>query len=143
MAGEFIQLGGKLELGPVGGPLIDFSDNVTQFRLGIERNVVTRPPTLGDPTEVDLAGHRKGTLTIAFFSDIDATSIWAELYDTIMTDLSQFDWSGLWNPGVVGVNNRRYFGTATLMNLDTGNEVGALRDNEVSCPLVSWQFVTV
>jgi len=143
MAGGFIQLGGKLEIGPVGGPLVDYSNFVTKFMLDVERNTVTRPPTLGVPTEVDLAGHRKGTLIIAFFSDINAASLWAELYDTIMTDSSQFDWSGLWDSEAVSVNNRRYFGTATLMNLSTGNDVGALRDNEVTCPLVEWDFVTV
>ena len=142
MAGELIQLGGNLKLGPFGGGLVDWSNFVSQFKVNVARKTVTKPATLGDPVETELASVRKGDLLISFFSSVDASSIWSSFYDIIMTDTAKFDWSGNWNPGATTTDNRRYFGTATLTSLSSGNTVGELRNNEVTCPLVSWQFVT-
>ena len=67
--------------------------------------------------------------------------MWANLYDIIESDSAVADWSATFDPGAVGPDNPRFHGSnatdngAVLLNLDTGADVGALRQQTVTLPL--------
>jgi len=136
MAGE-IQLGGNIKIGPNVGSAVDFSNFVSQMKVITTRVSVEIPGTLGQPRGSSKAGVTNQEVVISFFSDVNAAGLWAELWDIISTTSAEFYFEGNANTGVTGVDNPKFSGTATLLNLDTGNPVGDLRSNEVTCPVTS------
>jgi hypothetical protein len=95
------------------------------------------PGTLGAPRGSQKAGITNQEVTISFFSDVNAAGLWAEFWDIIVTTSSEFYFEGNLNTGGTSADNPKFSGTATLLNLDTGNPVGDLRSNEVTCPVTS------
>jgi len=131
-----IQLAGNLKLGPVpSGPLVAFSDNISQFIINTSRASITIPPTLGLPRGSVRPGAISETLTIQFHSTMDATSVWAELWDAIYTDAAELLFEGNMEPGATSANNPKFSGTIRVMGLDTGAAVGELRQTSQTWPI--------
>lgn len=130
-----IQLGGNFKLGPTPGSLVAYSDYVSQMTINTTRNEVTIPATLGQPRQSSRAGTTQETLTITFFSDFAATSVWAELWDAIYTDDAELAFEGNLEPGATSASNPKFSGTVRVMSLDTGATVGELRSNSATFPV--------
>lgn len=129
-----IQLGGNLKLGPTGS-LVDYSDNISQMVLNIARAAIAVPATLGLPTASQSPGSKTETLQITYHSDLAAASVWAELYDAIMSDAAELDFEGTFEEGAVSVDNPKFSGTIRVMGLATGGVVGSLRQQSQTWPL--------
>jgi hypothetical protein len=118
-----IQLTGDLEIEGQ-----DVSAFVHSMIIRRTRNSVTVPPTLANIREVTKAGALVESLEIRFHSSLAASSLWAELYDAIDTDSAELTFVGKLNPGAVGVDNPEFSGSFVVMGIDTGADVGALRE---------------
>lgn len=133
-----IQLKGNLTANLAGVlPLIDVAEYVSEFRIGTQRASVTLPANLKYGTSGVAAGERSDALTIAFYSGQHAADFWALLYSIISSDASEMDFSGNLEQAATSANNRRWFGKATLLSLDTGGVVGALRQQTLTLPIVA------
>jgi hypothetical protein len=130
-----IQLGGNLQLGPVGGPLVDYSDYISQMIITTTREGINTPPTLGKPRGSVRPGAISETLEIQFHSDMAATSVWAELWDAIYTDDAELDFAGNLEEGATSVSNPHFVGTIVVMALNTGGQVGQLRQQSQTWPV--------
>jgi hypothetical protein len=127
-----IQLKGEFLLAPAGDSLVDYSDYVSQAKLMTTREEITIPATLGTGRASKSAGVEEEVIEVSFFSNTDASSLWAALYDVVKTANSEVDFSVTLNEGAVGTDNPKWTGTATLFSVDTGNEVGQLREQTVT-----------
>ncbi len=132
-----IQLKGAAKLAPTGDTLVDYSNQISSLSIVKSRNSVTEPATLGTGRESEKAGTKSEQLVITFFSDMAAASMWAELYDIIDSDDAILDFESTLNPGPVGVDNPSFAGSATLMNLETGADVGTLRQQTITLPITA------
>jgi hypothetical protein len=130
-----IQLKGNLKLGPTPGTAVEFGAAITAFVVKTERESVTLPATLATGRASEAAGAMKQMVQIDFFSTTAATSVWAELYDAIITDSAELYFEGTLNPGAVSADNPRWSGYITVMTLDTGATVGALRSQSQTYPV--------
>lgn len=132
-----VQLKGNLMLCEEGGTLTDYSDAVSSMVISRSRNSVTEPATLSSGRESEKAGTLTETLTINFFSDMAAASVWAVLYDVLDTDSSEIDFQGTFDDGALSADNPSFTGVATLMSLDTGADVGTLRQQSITLPITA------
>lgn len=121
---EDIQLGGNLMLGTVPA---DYSDYISSMVITTSREAITRPPTLGKPVRSNAAGAPEYQLKLTFHSSLAAASLWAELWDTVESANGEIAFSGNLEEGVTGPDNPEFSGTITVMSLDTGADVGKLR----------------
>lgn len=127
-----VQLTGELSLGGT-----DFSDSIHSMIIRRTRTAVTRPPTLGNLRETQAAGALVEMLEINFSSSLAAASVWADLYDAIDTDSAELTFAGLLNPGSVGADNPEFSGTIVILGVDTGADVGALRQQTQTYPITA------
>lgn len=125
-----VQLTGNLSLGGT-----DYSSSISSMTIKRTRNSVTVPPTLGNIREVDKAGALKEALEITFFSSMAAASVWAELYDAIDTDSAELTFTGNLDSGATGADNPEFSGTIVVMGIDTGADVGSLREQTQTYPI--------
>lgn len=125
-----IQLTGSLSLGGT-----DFSDSISSMVIKRTRASVTRPPTLGNIRETQAAGALQEALEINFFSDLAAASVWAELYDALDTDTAELAFSGEPDGGTAGADNPHFSGTIVILGVDTGADVGSLREQSQTYPI--------
>lgn len=130
-----IQLRGNLRLGPTAGTAVEFGNAITAFIVKTERESVTLPATLATGRASSAAGAIMQSVQIDFFSSTAASSVWAELYDAIITDSAELYFEGTLNPGPVNADNPRWSGIFTVMTLDTGIAVGALRAQSQTYPV--------
>lgn len=133
-----IQLKGNLSLGPEdqGTPSVtDYSNYITSMVISRERNSIARPATLGTGRETEVAGPIKESLTINFFSDLSATSVWAELYDAMDTDSGLLYFEGNLEDGATSTSNPQFSGWVSILSLDTGADVGSLREQSQTFPV--------
>jgi hypothetical protein len=130
-----IQLRGNLKLGPSSGTAVEFGNAITAFIMKTERESVTLPATLATGRASAAAGALTQMVQIDFFSSTAASSVWAELYDAIITDSAELYFEGTLNPGAVNADNPRWSGFITIMSLDTGIAVGALRAQSQTYPV--------
>jgi hypothetical protein len=130
-----IQLKGNLKLGPTPGTAVEFGASITAFIIKRTRASVAVPATLATGRESESAGALSEAVQIDFFSSTAASSVWAELYDAIDTDSSQLYFEGTLNPGAVSADNPRFSGYITVLTLDTGATVGALRTQSQTYPV--------
>jgi hypothetical protein len=132
-----IQLKGSLKLAPTGDTLVDYSNNISSLVISRNRNSVTQPATLGTGREETKAGTLSESLTINFFSSTAAASVWAVLYDIMDDDASEVDFEGLLNNAAEGTDNPKFAGTAVLLDLETGADVGTLRQQSITLPITA------
>jgi hypothetical protein len=128
-----IQLTGSLTIDSV-----DVTDYVSKFVIKRERSAVTIPATFGNIIESEGAGVLKEMIEITFFSPMTAGMLWAELYTAINTDSAELTFSGVrFQDAVIGGDNPQFSGTFVVMGLDTGADVGALRQQTQTYPITS------
>jgi len=128
-----IQLTGSLTIDS-----LDVSEYVSKFVIKRERNAVTVPATFGKLVESEAAGALKESLEIEFFSPMTAGQMWAKLYTAINTDTAEVTFTGCrMNTGAQGPNNPTFSGSIVIMALDTGAEVGALRQQTQTYPITA------
>ena len=128
-----VQLTGSLTIDS-----LDVSSYVSRFVIRRERDAVTIPPTFGNLAESEAAGVLREMLVLEFFSPMTAGQFWAKLYTAIGTDAATVTFSGCrLNSGVVGANNPNFAGSIVIMALDTGTDVGALRQQTQTYPITS------
>lgn len=130
-----IQLKGNLKLGPTAGTAVEFGASVSAFIIKRTRAGVTVPPTLATARGSQAAGALDEAVQIDFFSTTAASSVWAELYDALDTDSSELYFEGTLNPGAVSADNPKWSGKITILSLDTGAAVGALRTQSQTYPV--------
>lgn len=139
MANSFIQLRGNLKMGIAASPVAveDVSNYVSTMKIMTVREEVTIPATLGTGRKTSSAGTREDKLEITFHSSMKAAELWAILYEVIASDDSQLDFEGTFEAAVASADNPEYSGRATLLSLDTGADVGALRQQTITLPIAS------
>ena len=130
------QLKGNLKLGVLTAN-IDVSDSITSMTIKKVRESITVPATLGTGAATQVAGALSNTLELAFFSSLAATSLWAMFYDAMDTDTSELLFEGTLDAGVVSANNPKFSGVITILGVDTGGTVGALRAQTQTYPITA------
>lgn len=131
------QLTGNLQAAAAGSPLEDVSAFVSSMVINKQRESISVPGTLANARATTAAGAESESLTIRFHSGVAAADFWASLYDIISTDTAEMDFAATFDPGPVDGDNPRFTGTATLMSLDTGADVGALRQQTLTLPVTA------
>ena len=127
-----IQLKGNLSLGAV-----DFSASISSMVIKRSRASVTRPPTLANIRETQAAGALQESLEITFFSGTEAASVWADLYDAIDTDSAELAFVGNLNDGATSADNPEFSGTIVVLGVDSGADVGSLRQQTQTYPITA------
>lgn len=125
-----VQLTGSLTIGAV-----DVADFVSSIVIKRTRSSVTVPPTLGNIREHEKAGALKEAVEINFYSSLAATSLWADLYDAIDTDSAELAFTGNLNSGATSADNPEFSGTFVVLGIDTGADVGSLREQSQTYPV--------
>lgn len=132
-----VQLKGNLKLGPSAGTAVEFGASITAFIIKRTRASIAQPATLATGRDTMAAGALSESVQIDFFSSTAASSVWAELWDALDTDSAQLYFEGSLNPGTVNADNPRYSGIITILSLDTGIAVGALRAQSQTYPVTA------
>lgn len=137
-----IQLKGSAEFCPsVGGassgPLVDYKNYISSLVVNKERSSVTIPATLGTGRETTKAGTLMESVTITFHSDLAAASFWGEMYDAISTDDAELYFEAVLNEGAVSADNPKFKGTIVVLTLETGADVGSLRQQSQTYPVTA------
>lgn len=127
-----VQLTGSLTIGG-----LDVATTVSSIVIKRTRNSVTVPATLGNIRETQKAGALQEAVEINFFSSLAAASLWADLYDAIDTDTAELAFTGRMNAGAVGADNPTFSGTFVVLGVDTGADVGALREQSQTYPVTA------
>lgn len=127
MADQPVQLTGLLKLGADAGTATDVSAFVSKMIVHVSRSEVAIPATLANNTEGVAAGSFQYSLEIQFYSGLAATSLWAKLYTAALTDSAELYFEGQLNSGAVGVDNPKWSGKIVVLTVDTGADVGTLR----------------
>lgn len=135
MSNQFIQLEGHIKLGPVGGPLTDYSAEITKLVIKRTRTSVTIPATWADAEESEAAGARKNSMDIEFLTATTAASVWAELWDALDTDDAELDFEATQSTDAVGGDNPKWSGTIVVMSAETGGTAGTIRTQAQSFPI--------
>jgi hypothetical protein len=125
-----IQLKGALTIGG-----INVADQCSSFVIKTERNAVTVPASLSNIREVQKAGSKKLALEINFWSTMAAADFWAELWDAVDTDSAELTFAGKLNDAALSADNPEYGGTIVVLALETGGEVGSLREQSQTYPI--------
>lgn len=135
MTSPYIQLEGSAKFGPVGGPLVDYSNQITNCVINRTRATVSSPATWGDVTTDVNAGARTETLTINFLTSVAAASFWAELWDALDTDSGELDFEIRLSDAAVGADNPEFSGTLVTTGVDTGGQAGEIRSQSQTFPI--------
>jgi hypothetical protein len=121
--------------GASAGPLVDFKNYISSLVINRERSSVTVPATLGTGRETTKAGTLSESVTITFHSDFAAAGFWAEMYDAITTDGAELYFESVLNEGAVSADNPKFKGTIVVLTLETGADVGSLRQQSQTYPV--------
>ena len=127
-----VQLKGSLTIGA-----FDAAAYVSSIVYKRTRTSVTVPPTLGNIRESEKAGALKEAVELNFFSSVEAASLWATLYDALDTDAAELTFTGRLEDGVVGVDNPEFSGSFVILGVDTGVDVGSLRQQSQTYPVTA------
>lgn len=130
-----IQLGGNIQLGPDPNNLTDYSSDISQLVINRRRPGTTRPATYGEPETRQKAGADEYQVTVNLFHDEgDSTNVWAEAWDAMDTEAGELYFEGTYRPGPVSATNPKFTGYMTLVDLDTGHQVGEWRQQNKTWP---------
>ena len=130
-----VQLKFNLKVAPAGEALADVSSSVSLYKLVTSRESVTIPPNGATARRSSAAGTEATDLQITFRSNMTAAGLWAVLFEVIKTDDAEIDFEGTQDAGVVSADNPLFSGTAVLLQLDTGADVGSLRGQTITLPV--------
>jgi hypothetical protein len=143
MANGVVQLKGTFKCCETGGALVDYSSVTSSARVTEKKATITRPAVLSTGESTTLAGETTRDLTVTFHSTTAAASMHAVLRAAINTASSLVDFEFIANDDAVSASNPRFTGTAMLPQLDTGNDVGALREQTITLPITTWNTPAV
>lgn len=135
------QLKGSFKIALAGNALVDVSASISSMKRNGQKATVTVPAVLSTAQSSVAAGDKTESITIRFHSGIEATSLWARLSSIFASADSAADWEAIFDPLPVTADNPRYSGTHAggngliLLNLDQGEDVGALRQQTLTMPL--------
>lgn len=132
MANLDVQLKGNLKASVGGEPLADMSAFVSMLKIVTQRESITKPGTLATGRKSTAAGMISEQLQITFHSSIKAAEFWALAYEVINTDTAEMDFAGTLTDDIISADNPQWSGTAVLLSLDSGTDVGALREQTIT-----------
>lgn len=127
-----VQLTGSLTIDS-----LDCAEYVSKMTIRRTRSAVTVPATLGNIIEHEKAGTLKEVLELEFFSAMTAGLLWAKLYTALGTNSAEVAFTGRLNDGAQGPNNPTFSGSIVILGLDTGADVGALRQQTQTYPITA------
>ena len=134
----YVQLKGNLSLGPEDQEtpdVTDYSRYISSLSVMRERTSITVPPNLETARESEVAGPMKETVGMQFHSGVAAASLGAELWDAMDTDSSILYFEGTLEPGAVSADNPKFSGYISVLTLETGADVGTLRQQSQTYPV--------
>lgn len=132
MANLAHQLKFNLQAAVGGGVLESVNQYVSMYKIVTTREAVTIPATGATGRKSMSAGVKSEQVQLTFHSNTAAANFWAMLYEVINTDAAELDFSGTQNDDVVSADNPNFAGTAVLLSLDTGTDVGSLRQQTIT-----------
>ena len=132
MPGLAYQLKFNLKAAVGGGVLDDINMYVSMFKITTQRESITIPATGATGRKSTAAGVKTEQVQMTFHSPVKAADFWALCYEVISTDSAEMDFSGTVDEGVVSPDNPSWAGTAVLLSLDTGTDVGSLRQQTIT-----------
>jgi len=130
------QLTGNLKMGVAPGPpATDISQWVTKLIIQRTRDTVDIHAVLSTGIASVAAGAEHDFLIIDFFSDLTASAPFSLFETAIMTPTAELLFTGTLDPGVPSPTNPSWTGTAIILGIDIGGEVGALRGQSQTFPI--------
>ena len=124
----------------IGG--VDYSDEIRRLVLRRRRNLVTRPATFGDNTEVQSAAALVNEITIELFNDVTASStgIARKLWEAAATDTAELAFTAKYVTAAVSANNPEFSGTFVVTGAELGGEINAYNRQQWTFPVTSAGF---
>ena len=120
----------------------DYSDEIRRLVLRKRRNLVTRPATFGDNTEVQKAAALVNEITIELFNDVTAaaTGIARKLFDAASTDSAELAFTAKFVTAAVGADNPEFSGTFVVIGAELGGEINAYNRQQWTFPVTQAGF---
>jgi hypothetical protein len=135
MANGIVQLIGTFKCCEAGGSLVDFSAVTSNVTITETRQTITVPAVLSTAESDSAASEWSRSLAVTFHSTTAAATLHAVLRAAINTSTSLIDWEYIANDDAVSASNPRFSGQAMVVQLETGGEVGALRQQTITMPI--------
>ena len=119
-----VQLEGLIKIGPVGGTLVDVSDDVSKLVITTTATAVAKPATYGSPNNESRKGAVTDQVTLVYHSDESpSTGLWAVIYDAIRNGDGELEFSAVYKTGSVSPTNPKFTGIFLVTDVDTGTAV--------------------
>jgi len=115
-----------------GGTLENVMQFISMYKIVTQRESITVPATGATGRKSTSAGVKSEQVQLTFHSSNKAEEFWAMAYEVINTDSAEMDFAGTMNDDVISDDNPQWSGTAVLLSLDTGTDVGALRQQTIT-----------
>jgi len=133
--GEQYQLSGTIKIGPVGGSLVDVSDDVSSLIISRKRESIPKPATYGNPKKEARAGAIEDQITLVYsFSEAPSTGLWAVMWDALTNDNGELEFEAIYQDGAIGNTNRGFTGVFMVADIDTGAPVNQFRQQSKTFP---------
>lgn len=133
--GDQYQLNGTIKIGPVGGTLVDVSDDVSSLIINRKREALTKPPTYGNPNKEMRAGAIEDQVTLVFsFSEAPSTDLWAVMWDAATNDNGELEFEAIYQTGTISSTNPGFTGIFTIVDIDAGTAVNAWKQQSKTYP---------
>lgn len=120
----------------------DYSDEIRRLVLRRRRNLVTRPATFGDNTEVQRAAALVNEVTIELFNDVTAAAsgIARKLWEAAATDTAELAFTAKYITGAISADNPEFSGTFVVIGAELGGEINAYNRQQWTFPVTSAGF---
>lgn len=130
------QLEAQIKIGPVGGPLVDVSVDVSALVINTKAETVARPPTYGAPQKRSAKGALEDTVTLVFNADESpSTTLWAVMYDALRNGASgELEFSAVYKSGTISATNPKFTGIILVSDIDTGTPVNQWKAQSKTYP---------
>lgn len=121
----------------------DYSDEIRRLVLRRRRNLVTRPATFGDNTEVQKAAALINEVTIEFFNDVTAstTGVARKIWEAALTDSAELAFTAKFVTAAEGADNPIFSGTMVVTGAELGGEINAYNRQQWTFPVTQAGFV--
>lgn len=133
--GEQYQLSGTIKIGPVGGSLVDVSDDVSSLIISRKRESIPKPATYGNPKKEARAGAIEDQITLVYsFSEVPSTGLWAVMWDALTNDNGELEFEAIYQDGAIGATNPGFTGIFTVVDMDAGSAVNTWKQQSKTYP---------
>lgn len=129
-------------MAPAGDTLVDYSDEVSGFRINMTRTDLDVPATYGNPDESSTAGPKRFTVNIKFNAEHASASLFSMLQAAAIDGDGDVDYSIVYSDAVVSANNPKYTGTFTVTDLDLGTDVNTFWQQDKTYRAKNYDKVT-